>query len=348
MKPSIQTLTLIALAVAVLVAGPVSAPTYAQDEAAGPAPKAVVDNPVSADVETTRGKKVDFEFEIRNEGTAPLELLEVRPACGCTVADYDKVIEPGGKGILRATLDTANLEAGGTAKGVTVFTNDPETPRIQLTLRVLVEELVIFNPGFARFVQTRGHSPGVIRQLLYAGDLDKLEIRGVESPFPYLEVTYRPADDTEKIQVSEHDQWVLTLEFDYSKAPVGPVIGEVKVHTNHPEQPVAQLPVSGFVRPVVAVTPDRADFGQLTLSEPLVVSFRIKNFGPEALSITEVVSGLEGMEASVRELKPGRDFAVDLTLDPKMKKGSFDASLKIRTSSKVAPLVEVPLHGEVL
>ena len=45
-----------------------------------------------------KGEKLQAVFEVRNTGQAPLEITQVRPTCGCTVADFDKTIAPGGTG----------------------------------------------------------------------------------------------------------------------------------------------------------------------------------------------------------------------------------------------------------
>ena len=47
------------------------------------------------------------------------------------------------------------------------------------------------------------------------------------------------------------------------EAPVGPVADHVLVRTNHPKQKRIEIPVSGFVRPMVAVTPPAVNFGKV-------------------------------------------------------------------------------------
>ena len=41
---------------------------------------------------------------IKNEGDAPLRVEDVDPDCACTVADYDRVIPPGGQGEITLTI----------------------------------------------------------------------------------------------------------------------------------------------------------------------------------------------------------------------------------------------------
>ena len=60
--------------------------------AAAAAPKAVVAEPV-VDVGTVpKGDSINHDFVVKNEGAGPLEITQVQPSCGCTVASFDKTI----------------------------------------------------------------------------------------------------------------------------------------------------------------------------------------------------------------------------------------------------------------
>mgnify|MGYP001556494817 FL=1 len=55
-----------------------------------------------------QGIPVTTEFVFTNVGTAPLILAEVRPTCGCTIADYTKTpVKPGEKGVIKITYNAA-------------------------------------------------------------------------------------------------------------------------------------------------------------------------------------------------------------------------------------------------
>src|SRR5436309_8971536 len=69
-----------------------------------PAPRLVVPQ-----TEYDAGKRsvedvVKADFLLRNAGSGPLTILDVKKDCGCTVPTYDPVIPPGGAGHLRVTL----------------------------------------------------------------------------------------------------------------------------------------------------------------------------------------------------------------------------------------------------
>src|SRR5476651_1864925 len=55
-----------------------------------------------------QGTPVTTVFEFTNIGKAPLILTEVRPTCGCTIADYTKTpVLPGAKGLIKITYNAA-------------------------------------------------------------------------------------------------------------------------------------------------------------------------------------------------------------------------------------------------
>src|SRR5246127_3057124 len=55
-----------------------------------------------------QGTPVTTVFEFTNVGKEPLILTEVRPTCGCTIADYTKTpVKSGDKGTIKITYNAA-------------------------------------------------------------------------------------------------------------------------------------------------------------------------------------------------------------------------------------------------
>lgn len=72
-----------------------------------------------------QGKPVTVEFEFTNPSMIPLIINAVRPACGCTAADYPKEpIVPGKSGKIKLTYNAAST--GPFTKSTTVTTNAAE------------------------------------------------------------------------------------------------------------------------------------------------------------------------------------------------------------------------------
>jgi hypothetical protein len=72
-------------------------------------------------------KSVTFEF--KNTGTESVLITNVRPACGCTTADYTKTpVKPGATATVTAVYNAA--AAGAFSKTVTVTTNAETNPKV--------------------------------------------------------------------------------------------------------------------------------------------------------------------------------------------------------------------------
>ncbi|MCS7153221.1 MAG: DUF1573 domain-containing protein [Bacteroidia bacterium] len=84
------------------------------------------------------GEKVSYRFRVKNPGTVPLRITDVKPSCGCTVPAWTKEpIPPGGEGFVEVIFDS-QARSGEQIKTITVFANtDP--PSHVLRFRGTVE-----------------------------------------------------------------------------------------------------------------------------------------------------------------------------------------------------------------
>jgi hypothetical protein len=311
-------------------------------------PRVVLPEPTHDAGKVAKGESIVHDFLIRNDGEAPLQITDVRPACGCTVADFDRTIAPGETGKVHATLDSSTFD-GPISKTITVLTNDPVNPKLQLAIKAEVQPYLFIQPGYARFVQAQQSEPGSVTQILFTTTFDDLKILEVESPYPFLTVTYREAKkEDEPRSQGVGRQWVVDLTLDYSKAPVGTLAEYVTIRTNHPSQAVLKLPISGFVRPMIAVTPTEADFGEIKLEEEQKASMLIRSFATEEVQVTAAETDVPGVQLSVEPVEAGRRYNLQVTLSPDMPKGPFAGTIKITTDSKKSPTIEVPLRGTAI
>ncbi|MDD2793236.1 MAG: DUF1573 domain-containing protein [Sediminibacterium sp.] len=70
------------------------------------------------------GEQAQIRFDFTNTGNHPLYLTEVKPGCGCTVAEYTKgAIAPGGKGSIVAAFDSNKAHPGTVSKSIYVTSN---------------------------------------------------------------------------------------------------------------------------------------------------------------------------------------------------------------------------------
>ncbi len=332
---------------------PASAPATPATPATPAAPAAPAKKPVIVAAETIhdagkvrRGDPIDVTFTLENRGDADLLIKSADPSCGCTVASFDKKIAPGAKGSVRARVDTSDF-AGSITKGVTVLSNDPANPRLVLTIKAEVQADVLLAPTYARLLQVQTLDPAKAEVRLWCEDGTALEIRGVHAPEKWIVASARRAEGSEIDADRPTPQWIVTVALT-PEAPLGPLGESIELDTNHPRQAKVHLPLSGFVRPLLAAVPEVADWGTLPpAANKSRFVLKLFNFGQSAVEVRSATSDLKFVTVTVSPEDRGRRFRVQLDLAPDAPKGKFEGKLRLETSSTVMPVIEVPLRGRV-
>jgi len=294
----------------------------------------------------TKGERIAVEFTLENRGEADLLIRAVQPSCGCTVASFDRKIAPGKSGKVKAWLDTSS-QIGDIVKYLTVTSNDPTTPRLQLAIKASVAAFVTASPSYARLLQVQGQPASTTSLTLWSDGAPPLEVLGVDSPERWIKATARPATDSERRPEGPDVQWRLEVSID-GDAPVGALDKNLIVRTNHPHQRTLEIPLSGFVRPVVQAVPGEVDFGKLgRVNDRRRFALKVYNFGPDPVSITGVTCNLSFATTSLHTEQDGHRYRIEIVLSDEAPKGKFEGELEITTSSDVVPKIDLPVRGRV-
>lgn len=317
------------------------------------APRLTLVEPLKDFGTVPKGQKIDWAFEIKNTGTADLEILSAKPACGCTVADYDKVIKPGQIGKVSAHVDTTGF-AGPISKAVTLETNDPNTPTAQITISAIVKPYVEAYPaGYVRYNMLQGD---VEKQsvTLYTEEEAPFEIVAIESPQEWIKVDAKKLEAADVVpQIGRKDQAQYRLDFTVGgpDSRVGPLAEKVRVVTNSKHQPEYWISVTGVVRPPFRVDPTGINFGEVAPTDSAAtrtISLRSNNLKtPGDFSVTKVESGVAGVTAEVKPTERPGEFSVTLQVAKDAKPGALDGNVTIYTSDKAKPTVVIPVKGTI-
>ena len=323
-------------------------------EGAEKAPRLTVVEPVKDYGTVAKGDKLTWSFAIKNTGTADLQIIAARPACGCTVADFDKVVKPGETGKVTAQVDTTSF-TGPIAKSVTVETNDPSTPSAQLTIHATVKPYVDAHPaGFVRYNILQGDAE-TQSVTLYSEEDEPFVITNVETPGPWAKVTFaRIENEAERalgVGQPGQNQYKVNITVGGPDAKVGPLAEKVKVHTNSKHQPEYVISISGVVRPPFRVEPSMMNFGEVAPNDVaasrmvLVRSNDLKT--PERFVVSKAESSVPTITTSVKPGANKGEYEVTLQLAKDAKPGDIDATVKIYTNDAVNPVVTVPVKATV-
>jgi hypothetical protein len=328
------------------------APAAAED--ADKAPRLTIVEPVKDYGTVPRGDKLEWGFVVKNTGTSDLQIISAKPGCGCTVADFDKVIKPGETGKVTAHVDTTAF-AGPISKSVTLETNDPNTPTAQLTLHAIVKPYVEAYPaGFVRFNLLQGDADSQT-VTLYSEEDDPFEIKSIEVPGDYVKATFAKVEKKEdlapNVGKAGQNQYRINITVGGPDAKVGPLADKIRVITNSKHQPEYSISISGVVRPTFRVDPTGVNFGEIAPSDSAATRSILLHSNdtktPEKFSVTKAESSIPGVVTSVKPGAQKGDYEVTLQLAKDAKPGDIDGTVKIFTTDKINPIVTVPVKGTV-
>jgi hypothetical protein len=317
------------------------------DAKSAASPKISID-PMNKDVGTVaKGEKIDAVFIVKNDGVADLVISDARPSCGCTVASFDKTIKPGQTGKISASVDTKNF-SGPITKTVSVVSNDPEQPQVNLTIKAIVKPFVEVEPQqFIRFSAVKGDTAE--NSLILVSAEKGFHPTVGDMAQPYVKAEVLPAGEKEKIAGRQGDQYRLHVSL-LSSAPEGLLNVPIKIKTGVEKQPELDVPVSGIVRARVAVTPAVVQFGNFTpgkdtISRNVIIT---NNKPSDSVKVLKAESTISGISAEVVPMTEGVNYTIVLKPSDSLKKGAFDGKVKIFTTDKEKAVIEVPISGTVL
>lgn len=309
--------------------------------------------PVKEYGEVPKGDKLDWSFLIKNTGEGDLQILAAKPGCGCTVADFDKVIKPGETGKVTAHVDTTAF-AGPISKTVSIETNDPSTPEATLTIHATVKPYVeAFPAGFVRFNMLQGDAE-TQSITLYSDEEEPFEITHVDVPGDYVKVVpHKIEDPNSRVQAgrANQNQYRLDITVGGPDAKIGPLADKIHIATNSKHQPDYFVSVTGVIRPTFRVEPTTVNFGEVTPADPaatrgvILRSNSLKT--PEMFNVTKAETSIPGVTANVKPTDHKGEYEVTLQIAKDAKPGDVDGTVKIYTNDKINPVVTLPVKGVV-
>ncbi|RMD85529.1 MAG: DUF1573 domain-containing protein [Candidatus Dadabacteria bacterium] len=136
----------------------------------------------------TQGEVVEHTFTIKNSGKKILRIIRVTPSCGCTVAKIKKtLLAPNETASLKVRFDTEGF-MGNKVKTVTIYSNDPDSQVVVLTIKGVVLSDLETEPDRLQFLNIKRGQ--IVSKVIKAKirDGSKAKIVGIVSNSPYIDV----------------------------------------------------------------------------------------------------------------------------------------------------------------
>jgi len=276
--------------------------------------------------------KTDFVFTNRGNGT--LEILYVRPACGCTVAgEYTRIVEPGKTGHIPLELSTGKYN-GRVTKTINIESNcEGDRKTVTLTMQGEVWQVIQIDPPNASFgrLEQQVETERVIK---IQSNIDApLELIDLESSSKTYPVTLR---EKEPGKVYE-----LVVKAVPPFSP-GSNSGRITFKTNYPEFPSIEIQAYAFAPEIIEVTPP-------TISVPLGSrtaikrQVQIRNHHTKPFKVSNPQPTQPGVKCQLTEMQPGKVYQLVIEFPPGFKAAVAGERISFKTDNELMPTVNVPI-----
>lgn len=281
-------------------------------------------------------EKVENTWTIHNDGPGILT-IDARPTCGCTLAEYDKTIAPGGQGKLKAVLQTGNYSSSYT-KQINVTTNDPEKRTVVLALTGEVKQRISTDPpafsgNFGQF------APGInlSKTFKLINNTDKpMKLELVPPPHPTcFKATLK---DIEPGKIAE---LTVVAEPPFKEEINSATFG---IKTGLEGAPDMTFPCSLTKPPTIQVIPPQLRLPAMAVAAPYPQNVVVRNNGEQPLKLLSVETNDERIKVEPKENEPGKLWTIRVevpsgfTADPA--KPPF---VTIKTDYEAKPVYTIPM-----
>ena len=287
----------------------------------GETPSIVFDTPVFNFGRLVSGQDVVQDFWFTNQGTGPLEILAIRPSCGCTTTgDFDRVVQPGGRGKIPIKVATGKFN-GPVVKTVTVQTNVPgPAANALITIQGDLWQPISVQPDsvfLGRILESEANTAALVQSVTITTTNNAVaRLSAPRSNNPVFRAEARELEPGRRFTVTVFAVPPIKSSNNY---------GSIEIDTGLADMPTVRIPVTLIVAPELEVSPQLISFsGPLTapikrfvsirnnVAAPIRVSAATCNNRDVRLEFTEVQPGVAwqlviDIPAGYRPADPGGD-----------------------------------------
>lgn len=179
---------------------------------------------------------ITHTFKFSNMGKSHLKISGVSTSCGCTATLLSGAdMPPGSSGGIRATFETRRYE-GKQETMITVHSNDPDEPQIDLIIKGNIKRDVAVVPQGLNFGDVKKGELATRRVKVLQLSEELLVVKRIEANERYLMVAASRFRD----ENSRGLNIKITLN---PQAPAGPFTDVITLHTNVKKRPRIDVPV---------------------------------------------------------------------------------------------------------
>ncbi len=275
----------------------------------GTQPRITIPQPVFDFGTVAQGATVTHNFDVINQGDAPLTITRIQPSCGCTAAVPAKAtLLPNESVPITVTYDTTGFQ-GYEVKTVHVYTDDPRNYSSVLTLQGNVKTDVEIDPPRLFFGDVRKGNDQALVATIASDESSAVKI--LELIPKSDQVILEAKEFREGTRVGKKITARLSPDI-----PVGTFRSQILIKTSSSKNPVLSLPVFARVQGDLKLEPADVSFGLLEgpLKEGATQVVELVNAGSTPIQIVDVESDNAFVGADVKALEEGKRYAIQVTV----------------------------------
>jgi hypothetical protein len=287
------------------------------------------------------GKQVGHTFAYENKGSEELVLSKVDTSCGCVQAFLTEArhVSPGGKGELVVGFDSTRRQ-GGESQIVYVHSNDPISPIVQLQVGGVVKPIRLLVSARNLHFGTVKRRGGAKREIVIRDPGDgSLAVNEVTCDSPSVKVSLTRNDKPDLV-------YLVTAELKPG-APIGELKGKIKVSTNHPREPIVEIPVAADVVGDIDAFPHQFFLGLLKKGQSASKTITISTTSDKPLVIRKMDSPSDYVTITALPEIRGKKYSVTATLKDTAPLGLIKGEVVIHTNDRDQREIRVPVYALV-
>ena len=261
-----------------------------------------------------QGQPLKHDIVVKNAGTAPLEVVDVKTSCGCTVSTKPKSpLAPGESDKMTIGYDSLK-RVGAANQTITLMTNDPARPNIGIRLT-----------GEVRAAYDLAPKDGLVFGQLYQTSAETRTVEIVNKYTDKLALKLKPGQEfgpfTVELKETEPGMRYTLAATTNPPLKVDRYQPNIVLETGIELVPEIKVLVYAFVQPPVAVRPNKLFLPKNSVSEMKRV-LRVSHTPDTPLEIKSVRATPDSVTAVVEPPQPGPDgkpsdtFQITVTLPP--------------------------------
>lgn len=280
-------------------------------------------------------------FTFKNMGDGPLIIHRAIPSCGCTDPEYSQEpIVPGGTGTVKVTYNTVG-RPDAFHKTITLYTNDPKTPNIILSIKGNVipgtDNLELSYPRIMDGLRLDKTQVSILDAR--TGSIKTESIRFINTTAKPMRLSFRNVPPHIRVvasntQLQPRESGQITLSYLASEAKdFGRKEDNFQVVINNDTKASAnnQIHVSAYITedfsrltpeqranaPVAVYSENRINFGKMTQNAKQTKFITLENKGKQPLFIRKVMPEYDGLSVTPEKMviAAGKSVKLKVTFD---------------------------------